>query len=104
MREINERMRNIIIAYCIALVLVCIYVPWKIDSRGYRESVGYSFLWSIPKTTITQKDIDLAASYGLSKPTPQELPAVVDFYRIFLEIFAITVLAGLGLYLMQSKK
>jgi hypothetical protein len=75
----DKKKRNIIIGWCIAIALVCIYVPWKIDSKGYRIAMGYSFLWSPPDTSL------------------------LDIGRVFLEITVITVLAVV-VYLLSVRQ
>lgn len=78
----------IIIAYCLAIVLACIYVPWKAEiqgsyySRGITISLQYSFIWSPPAKGM----------------------AVVDFQRVVLEIVGITALSGLAIFLVGGLK
>ena len=61
--------RIVIIIWCIALVFVCIFVPWGVDSRtfGY-QTQGYHLLWSPPSS------------------------GSVDLSRLVLEIIGVTVL------------
>jgi len=78
----------IIVAYCLAIVLACIFVPWKAEiqgsyySRGVTISLQYSFIWSPPAKGI----------------------AVVDFQRVVLEILGITALSGLAIVLLGGLK
>lgn len=78
----------IIIAYCLTIVLACIFVPWKAEiqgsyySRGVTISLQYSFIWSPPAKGI----------------------AVVDFQRVVLEIVGITALSGLAIFLVGGFK
>ncbi len=73
--------KGIIIAYCIAMVLACIYVPWKAEIRGSYYSLGvtlslqYSPIWSPPVKGI----------------------AVVDFQRVILEFVGLTALSALAI-------
>jgi len=78
----------ILIIYCLAIVFVCIFVPWKAEIRGSYYSQGvtislnYSFIWSPP-------------AKGLG---------IVDFQRVVLEIIGITALLGLAFVLARGLK
>jgi L-asparagine transporter-like permease len=75
--------KKIIVGYCIAIILVMLIVPWKID--------WHTETWS---TKISQ-----GYSFVLSPPNPA---ATIDLSKIFLEIVIITAGAGI-LYVMRDK-
>jgi len=81
----------IIIAYLLAVVTACIYVPWVSNTyTGIPVSLGYSPIW---------QPAPLGTSTNLSSfPT-------VDFKRIILEVIAITlVFASFFVLTLRPKK
>lgn len=53
MVSLDKRVRRILIGYCIAITVACIYVPWKvhISAGGISMgdvSMGYALIWSPP--------------------------------------------------------
>ena len=57
-----------LIAYLLVVALLCMYVPWRIETPSGRLNQGYSFFWELP------------------------FNASVDFPRILLELAAATAL------------
>ena len=79
----NRAQKNVLLAYCGALILTCVVVPWKItilDGRIER-SVGYSFVFN----------------------QPHSRRARIDYGRVLLEIVLSTATAG-ALYLVLGSK
>ena len=78
----------IIIAYCLTILLACIYVPWKAEIQGSYNLIGvtislrYSPIWVPPGKGI----------------------AVVDFQRVILEVVGITALAVVAIVLVGGLK
>lgn len=74
-------MRRVLIGYCIAITVACIYVPWKIhlSSRGASGdiSIGYALIWTPPRGSEELLEIRLAT---------------VDVARVTLQIVALTAL------------
>ena len=53
MVSLDKRVRRVLIGYCIAITVACIYVPWKvhISAGGISMgdvSMGYALIWSPP--------------------------------------------------------
>jgi len=69
--------------YCIAIAILCLVVPWKIEFKGTASSLGYSAIWSPPDD----------GNY-----------VSIDFSRVVLEIIAITALAAMAFILKQRSK
>jgi len=83
----------IIIVYLVLLVLVCVYVPWRVgvrrnDSEG-ALSLGYAPLWSSPT--------DLKDSFKISFST-------IDYGKITLELIALTAIFGVLFVLTLGPK
>ena len=82
------------IFYCIAVSVICIYVPWRMlfPMSGGEASValGYSPIWKPPAIRTGQ-----LAGVRL---------AVVDVGRVLLEILAATAVCAFGLLLTQVLK
>ena len=80
---VRERLKALVIIYCLAITLACVFVPWKAEVRGILQSygyrsVGYNPIWSPP------------TSHKYSS---------VDLERVVLEIVALTALACVGFVL-----
>lgn len=74
----------IIIVYCVAVALACVFVPWKGDLQATRAALGYSPLWLPPEDP----------NFGNF--------VVVDFERAVLEFVGITALGGILFVLADS--
>ena len=81
MVSLDKRVRRVLIGYCIAITVACIYVPWKIhlSSRGASGdiSIGYALIWTPPRGSEELLEIRLAT---------------VDVARVTLQIVALTAL------------
>lgn len=82
--KISGIKRVIIIVYCIAVVLACIFVPWRGDFQATRAALGYSPIWLPPEDLEFRNFV------------------VVDFERAVLEIVGITALGGIIFVLADS--
>jgi hypothetical protein len=80
----SNRARVILVAWFVAVTLAAVIVPWKIDYRSGNIATqlyrGYSPIWDPPVTAAT-----------------------IDYGRVFLEILAITGVAGV-LYVLLGRK
>lgn len=47
----NRARRAVLVVYCVALALACLWVPWRVDPPGPQPSIrlGYGFVWYGPK-------------------------------------------------------
>jgi hypothetical protein len=69
--------RWILVASCLMIAWVCLYVPWKWEYRGQKASLDYAPLWSPPSSE--------RFPYG---------GAILDFERLMVELLAIGALSG----------
>jgi hypothetical protein len=76
-------------AYCLAIVGVCIFVPWKVYSLGdvhYVKELGYYFIWDPPQFGGSLLlDVSIVCS------------------RVIFEIIAITAIAAMALVLTRRQ-
>ncbi len=82
MVSLDKRVRRVLIGYCIAITVACIYVPWKVhisDSslRLGDVSIGYALIWTPPRGPYNSVEIPIAT---------------VDVARAALQIVALTAL------------
>lgn len=86
--------KKLIIAYCIAILLICTYVPWNAEmrqtnihnktARTHLVAAGYSFMWQPPQAQNQQA-------------------TAVDLKRIGIEFIGATVIAGAIAFLIKNK-
>ena len=51
--------RYIVGLYLLSIVLLCTYVPWKIEGLAGTQSLGYSFIWVPPESGYEVGAVDL---------------------------------------------
>ena len=73
----------VLLAYCAAVCVVCLYPPWKVSLGPLRHNSRYSLLWKPPWVYENGQPYD----------------AVVDLARVGLELVAVTAFAGFLLLL-----
>ena len=72
----SKSKKNIIATWCLLIVLICIYTPWKSDTQTLKTSRGYSFIW---------KPLEFLGFNG-----------IIDIERMIFEIIGVTALCGIG--------
>ncbi len=80
--SLDKRVRRVLIGYCIAITVACIYVPWKVhisdSSLSIGDvSIGYALIWTPPRDPYKSVEIPIAT---------------VDVARAALQIVALTAL------------
>lgn len=77
----------VLLVYCAAVLVTCVYLPWKADPGGVRyNSRFYHFLWDPPQIRVDNYN---------------SVDASVDITRVGLELLAITALTGFALLIAE---
>lgn len=76
---------TVLLLYCVALCFASLYVPWRVDLKGFHQSLGYSWLWR--------------PDYMLQVHVFDTYPSTVDFPRACLGLIVVTAAAGIALLL-----
>ena len=79
--------KTLLIAYLVAIILCCLYVPWE-NNGGSRLSMGYHFIWPPPQA----RNGDIAYNNM----------SFIDIGRLAHEIILITAIAALVAVMMRK--
>lgn len=105
----SSRARGILAAYCVSVIVCCIWVPWEFIAKetqcwgGGTYFVGYSPLWASPAPPQIRERVPRLAHVSDGALTGAWPPPVIDGQRIFLELLTLTATFGTALLLAPLK-
>lgn len=82
----NIAQKVVLVIYALVVVALCIYVPWMVAVREFEQPFKYGVIWSPPQYRESRN------------------PIAIDIRRLGVEIFAVSVVAGVSFFISKSKK